>query len=120
MRQYSSPESFTLATERGSSRRLSIRARIFFRSFFGIFSTSFRTEGRTSRSYLPTVFELLEKVVVGDRLLSPTCFKIRQVFDIFFECNTHGVVHQVRNAFVGLKCLDSEGLVEVLLQINGG
>jgi hypothetical protein len=69
---------------------------------------------------LATGFEFFQKIVVGYWLLTLPRFKVREVCDIFFEGDPHGIVHEIRNAPVGLERFDPQRSVEVFLQVDGG
>jgi hypothetical protein len=69
---------------------------------------------------LATVFELLQKIVVRHRFLTPPSLQIREVRHIFFEGDPHGIVDQIRDTSVGLERFEPECPVEILLQVNRG
>jgi hypothetical protein len=69
---------------------------------------------------LATGFELFQKIVVGYRLLTLPRFKVREVGDIFFEGDPHGIVHEIGNAPFRLERFDPQRSVEVFLEVDGG
>lgn len=114
-----SPVSFLLSGGRGFSAKPSIRFRIRIASCLGIFLKSFRTLAANSILYDAILFQLSQKGFETNGFLAPTLFDFLEIIKVFSQAGPQGIVDQIRHGLVRLGGLQSEGLVNGFIKIEG-